>query len=188
MDHVVIVTNIDKNVDTAKTILKQLRCRQISVAKTCGEARMMSFDYDIDLYIFFSPIDNKSGEDLAVELCSDGISQAIMIVKNENYEYMASKVEDNGVLVLPGPIDPTLLYISLKFANATHNRLRGMQKLNTKLTQKIDDIKIIDRAKCLLISHLQMNEKQAHRYIETKAMDQRSSKRIIAETILRTYE
>ena len=47
---------------------------------------------------------------------------------------------------------------------------------------------MIDRAKCILIQYLNMTEAEAHRYIEKQAMDMRSTKRVIAEGILRTYE
>jgi response regulator NasT len=35
---------------------------------------------------------------------------------------------------------------------------------------------------------MNMNEKEAHRYIEKQAMDMRTTKRLIAERILKTYE
>ena len=188
MEHVVIVSQSDRNTDIIITILKKLPCREISFAKTLGEARMMSFDYDIDLYIIFSPVDNKSGEDLAKELTSNGVSQVIMIVNNDNYDYLASSVSRYGVLVVPSPVQKEIFWVTLKLASATIARLQGFQKINNKLTQKIEDIRIIDRAKCLLISHLSMNEKDAHKYIEKKAMDIRTSKRMVAETILKNYE
>ena len=46
----------------------------------------------------------------------------------------------------------------------------------------------MDRAKCVLIQYLNMTETQAHRYIEKQAMDLRTTRRQIAEGILKTYE
>ena len=63
-----------------------------------------------------------------------------------------------------------------------------MRAENSKLKQKIEDIRIIDRAKCILISYLGMSEQEAHRYIEKKAMDMRITKRAVAEGILKIYE
>ena len=59
---------------------------------------------------------------------------------------------------------------------------------SNKLLQKIEDIKMIDRAKCILIQYLNMTESEAHRYIEKQAMDMRTTRKTIAEGILRTYE
>ena len=53
--------------------------------------------------------------------------------------------------------------------------------------QKIEDIRLIDRAKCLLIAYFRINEQEAHRFIEKQAIDRRMTKRKVAEGILRTY-
>jgi two-component system, response regulator PdtaR len=49
-------------------------------------------------------------------------------------------------------------------------------------------LRIIDRAKWILISSMKMSEQEAHRYIEKQAMDIRSSRRFVAEGILKRYE
>ena len=48
-------------------------------------------------------------------------------------------------------------------------------------------IRIVNKAKWFLISELQMEEDEAHHYIEKQAMDQCVSKRVIAENIIKTY-
>lgn len=64
----------------------------------------------------------------------------------------------------------------------------SLQSENTKLHQKIQEIRLVDRAKCTLIQYLHMTEQDAHRYIEKQAMDLRMTRREIAEEILKTYE
>ena len=49
------------------------------------------------------------------------------------------------------------------------------------------EIRIVNRAKWLLVSELKMTEPDAHRYIEKQAMDRCVSKRQIAEEIIKTY-
>ena len=49
------------------------------------------------------------------------------------------------------------------------------------------EIRIVNRAKWLLISELKMKEPEAHRYIEKQSMDRCVSKRIVAEEIIKTY-
>ena len=51
----------------------------------------------------------------------------------------------------------------------------------------MEEIRIVNRAKWLLISELKMDEQGAHRYIEKQAMDRCISKRIVAEEIMKTY-
>jgi response regulator NasT len=59
---------------------------------------------------------------------------------------------------------------------------------NSKLQSKIEELRLVGRAKCAMIQYLNMTEAQAHRYIEKQAMDMRASKREIAQGILRNYE
>lgn len=54
--------------------------------------------------------------------------------------------------------------------------------------KEIEEVKIVNRAKCVLIQYLNMTETQAHKYIEKQAMNLRLSKAEISENILKTYE
>lgn len=49
------------------------------------------------------------------------------------------------------------------------------------------EIRLINRAKWILIEQLKMTESDAHRYIEKQAMDRCVTRTEIAETIIRTY-
>lgn len=59
---------------------------------------------------------------------------------------------------------------------------------NEKLRHMVEDMKIINRAKFLLISCLNMSETQAHRYLEKQAMNLRISKLQVAKQVIQTYE
>lgn len=79
------------------------------------------------------------------------------------------------------------MVLLLKLITATRRRLLGLKHENIKLQKKIEDIRLVDRAKCVLIQHLSLTEQQAHRYIEKQAMDRRISKPEVAQGILNTY-
>jgi len=51
-----------------------------------------------------------------------------------------------------------------------------------------EDIHIIHLAKCELIVHHEISEEQAHRLIEKRAMNMRTTRRAVAEKILKHYE
>ena len=71
---------------------------------------------------------------------------------------------------------------------ATAERLRTLRDKTSSLQQRLDDSRIVARAKLLLISRLGMSEGDAHRYIEKPAMDSCLPRRDVAEGIIRTYE
>ncbi|MBQ2927928.1 MAG: ANTAR domain-containing protein, partial [Oscillospiraceae bacterium] len=55
------------------------------------------------------------------------------------------------------------------------------------IEEKMEEIRIVNRAKWLLISELKFDEPGAHRYIEKQAMDRCVSRKDIAEEIITTY-
>lgn len=112
----------------------------------------------------------------------------ILLVKAEFYDEISARVEDYGVITVAKPISRTLFWNALKLAIAAHKKLKAIHNENTKLVQKIEDIRIIDRAKCVLVSRFSLTEPEAHRYIEKKAMDSRMTRRKVAEEILVMYE
>ena len=65
--------------------------------------------------------------------------------------------------------------------------MRKSEKKALSIEEKMEEIRIVNRAKWLLISELKMDEQGAHRYIEKQAMDRCISKRIVAEEIIKTY-
>ena len=70
----------------------------------------------------------------------------------------------------------------------SRRRMLGLRDENVQLQKKIEEIRLVDRAKCVLIQVLSMTEPQAHRYLEKEAMDRRVTRREVAEQVLRTYE
>ncbi|MBE6613614.1 MAG: ANTAR domain-containing protein, partial [Ruminococcaceae bacterium] len=70
---------------------------------------------------------------------------------------------------------------------ATRERLKKFEKKTMSTEEKMQEIRIVNRAKWILIDSLKMTESDAHRYIEKQAMDRCISKREIAEEIIHTY-
>ena len=63
-----------------------------------------------------------------------------------------------------------------------------IEKENAELKTMVEDLKLIDRAKLLLVTCLNMTESQAHRYLEKRAMDLRVSRVEVAKQVIQTYQ
>jgi Response regulator with putative antiterminator output domain len=195
LESVLIVSYPEKSGEFFIEALGSVSCEKVVTVRTCDEARRLLMEQYFDLCIINAPLsdgalpqNNASGENLAKHIASKCVSQVILIVKSEFYDEISAAVEDYGVITISKPISKPVFVSALKFAKAAGNKLRLMHIRNNQLTQKIADIRIVDRAKCVLISNLNMSEGGAHRYIEKEAMDKRRTKREIAEEILKTYE
>lgn len=188
MERVLVVTSQPKSVELFEQLLAPRAFEEIYMAGDAGEAARVLLEREFDLCLINTPLRDEFGLDLAQSLVDGGFTQVLVIVKGELFDQVVEKMEPFGVFVLAKPINRQLLWSSLQLMSAAYNRLKGMYSKNRKLLRKIEDIRLIDRAKCTLIVTLKMTEDQAHKYIEKQAMDMRLTRREVAERILRTYE
>lgn len=188
MESALIVSSYEKNAALFSEMLHAASIQYIVTLGTCGEARCLLMEREFDLVIIDAPLQDESGESLAQHIAEKGMMQVILLVKSEFFEEISAATENYGVLTVCKPIQKSMFWSALKFARSTATRLKNMQAENHKLKQKIEDIRIVDRAKCVLVAQFAMTEQEAHRYIEKKAMDERATKRAVAEEILALYE
>lgn len=188
MDSVLIVSSNENAAALLLPILSQHKLNNIVTVKTAGEARRLTIERDFDLCIINAPLADETGESLSISLVQGSESQVILIVRAEIADEIAHAVEEDGVLVVQKPLNRAVLNSVIRLANASFNRINALKTKNKALLRKIEDIRLIDRAKCILIEYLRMTETEAHHYIEKQAMDMRQTKREVAVDILKTYE
>lgn len=157
-------------------------------ARGCEEAKKIVLGNDIDYIFINTPLSDEFGDEFAASVSLDSSASVILLVRNELCDEIADKVSQSGVFVVPKPVDKRVFLRTVRLAGALRRKLSGLQKANIRLQTRIEQMRLIDRAKCALIQYLNMTEKQAHRYIERQAMDMRTTKAEIAQGILKIYE
>ena len=160
----------------------------ISTAQNGAEARRITAQSDFDLVVIDTPLSDEEGEGLSISISECTTAGIILLVDPQKEEEAANLVEDYGILVLPSDSTPQSFYRTVKILSVARRRLLQLENENNMLHHKIEEIRIVDRAKLILIQVLKMTEPQAQRYIEKQSMDLRQSRLATAETILRTYE
>ena len=156
-----------------------------------GSARQALEQFDaggIDGVLIAEPIAGSSGRELALQLKKRHCMAVLLLAAPEHADAAAALLEQSGVLVLPIDAPESLIVQTIRLLAAVRIQLEQMQHKTEKLEAKVADIRIINRAKLLLVQHLQMTETEAHKYIEKQAMDTSMRRRTIAENIIRTYE
>lgn len=155
---------------------------------SCSKAKQEILSMDFDLIIIDAPLNDENGIDFAASISKTSRATVLLLIEERYIGDISSKVSKFGTLVLGKPLNSLLLFQSLILANSINIKLKGITDENRKLRKKLDEIKIVNKAKFLLIQHLKFDEQKAHRYIEKRAMDQRKSKGEIAIEILKTYQ
>ena len=148
----------------------------------------MLIENNVDLILINAPLTDEFGHEFASYACQNTLSGVLMLVKADLADTVSERVEQDGVVVVTKPISRAVFYQSLHLVNSVRHRIYALQKENRQLRQRLEDLRVISRAKCLLIAEKHMSEDEAHSYIEKKAMDFRQSKRDIADEIIRSFD
>ena len=183
-----MVTPNLSDLDWFKEDLAKLNIEEIFGVKTSSEARRILIDRVFDLLVINAPLSDENGLRLAVDVIGAKANQVILIVKREYADEVAAKVEDYGVFTVEKPLTHAAFWLALKMTSAAFNRTRTFIDENDRLKKSLADIRLVNRAKCLLIEKLGLSEEQAHKEMEKMAMDHRLEKVALAKRIIAKYE
>ena len=185
---VLVVSASEKFNQSLAGLLPQSRFSPVRTVSGVGAARRELLERPYDLVLINTPLPDQSGVRLAIDLCGDSGTGVLLFVKSEHYAEVADRVEDYGVLTLQKPTSIGLVAQSLHLLCGTRERLRRMEQKTASIAEKMEEIRLVNRTKWLLISELKMTESDAHRYIEKQAMDRCVTRRAVAESIIQTYQ
>ncbi|MDD6733467.1 MAG: ANTAR domain-containing protein [Lachnospiraceae bacterium] len=187
LQSVLLVSSAQKGTEFLKDLLDEYDNVEITVSLNGSDTRRRVMENTFDVILINTPLTDEFGVDLAEHLAETTVSGIVILVRNENYEEVSFRVLENGIMPVAKPLHREVFYQSLNLAVATRERLRILEKENSRLKKKLDETRLVDKAKYTLMEHMNMSEAEAHRYIEKQSMDLRLSKLSVAENILRIY-
>ena len=185
---VLIVTASDSFTNSVMPLLPVTDYWPVTTARSVGEARRRIAETDFDIVLINAPLPDDFGMRLAIDICTNSGAGVLLTGKNDLFNDIYAKVISYGVITLSKPTNLQMVAQNLRILCATRERLRQMEAKQATVEEKIEEMRLINRAKWLLIECLGMTEPEAHRYIEKQSMDERISKREVAESIIKTYK
>lgn len=153
-----------------------------------AETRRALGEDDWQLLVINTPLSDESGIDLAIDAASHTATSVLMLVRAELADQVQAQLENYGVFVVAKPVARPLFDQAIRYAAVLRNRLMTVCTEKAKLEKKLADVRVIDRAKCLLIQYRGLTEEQAHRAIEKQAMDTRQTRVAVAQTVIDHYD
>lgn len=157
------------------------------ITTSASEAKRCLTERSFDFIIINFPLPDESGIRFAVDCCRSQTTVVLMLVRNDVYTEVYDKVVDHGIFALPKPTSRAALAQALSWMASARERLRKLEQKTLSIEERMEEIRIVNRAKCLLISELKMAEPDAHHYIEKYAMDNCISKKDAAQNIIKIY-
>ncbi len=184
----VLIVSAAESLNSALTaLLPESKYAPVHVVSNISAAKRAFVQRAYDYVIVNAPLPDDMGTRFAIDACGSIGTVVLLMVRGELHAELYDKVAEHGVFTLPKPISRQTIMTALGWMASARERLRRAEKKTLSIEEKMEEIRIVNRAKWLLISEIKMDEPNAHRYIEKQAMDRCVSKRAIAEEIIRTY-
>lgn len=157
----------------------------LHVVPSISAAKRKASENSYDFVIVNSPLPDDVGTRFAIDTALDSV--VLLIVSNDVYEEINYRVSQHGVFVLPKPFSKSLFLTAINWLSSAREVVKKSQKKTHTIEEKMEEIRIVNRAKWLLINELKMEEPEAHRYIEKQAMDRCISKGEVSREIIKMY-
>ncbi len=185
--NVLIVSAAEKMNNVLRPLFAGGRFDNVLFVDSVASAQRIVAERDFDFVIVNSPLPDDFGKRFAADVCVDSESVSLMIVRSDLYDEISSSMSPRGVMVAKRPPDMAVYSQLIDAMCSVRERLRGVRKKTVTLEEKMEEIRLVNRAKWALIKSCSMTEEEAHRYIQKQAMDMCLSKKETAESILKTY-
>ena len=176
----------EKNRAQWERLLGEEGFREVAFAASGGEARRLLLAGAWDAVVVSAPLPDEFGHQLAMDAAEEGPG-VLLAVKSDQWEEVNARVAPYGVLTLGRPFSRGMFSQAVGLLLASQAKAERYRAENEKLRQKLEELRVVSRAKCLFVEYLHLDEESAHKYMERQAMEERKTRRAVAEEILREY-
>lgn len=156
----------------------------IDARKSASHARRCILERYYNLVVIDSPCSDEIGDALAIDIAENSNSSVLVVTPQELCEDVMDCVTDYGVLVMPKPFPTGRMDKAIRYLIAQQERILALEKKRISTEEKMEELRLVSKAKILLVEKKHMTEDEAHRFIGKQAMNRGVSRRKIAEEIL----
>ncbi len=181
----VLLVSASKNMnDGFREILSPSRFASVRIVADVSAAKRANNEQSFDIIIVNSPLPDDPGIRFAIDACGSE-SVVLLLARAEMFDEITAEVSAHGVFTLSKPLSKNTVNTALQWLISARERLRKTEKKTLKIEEKMEELRIVNRAKWILIESKGMDESSAHRFIEKQAMDRCVTRRTVAEEILK---
>ncbi len=161
----------------------------IDVRKSAAMGRRSILERDYDLVVLDTPLPDETGEDFAIDINEKCSSTSVLVITpQEISETLQEHLVDYGILVMSKPTNSGKIDKSIRFLMAVLRKMHKLKDKNRNTEDKLEEMRIVSKAKLLLVEKKKMSEDEAHRFIGKNAMDNGVPRKMIAERIIDDLE
>ncbi len=185
MEKILVVSSDQKTSEILVNILRDSFRILPKVVESAYQAKMrLESNCDYELVIINTPLMDEVGINFAQSIIEKTAANCILLVKQETVEKISESAEKLGIILIGKPFNKTMLYQVIKTVNIAVSRSLKLYHEKMRLEERIGEIKVIDKAKFMLMEYKNMTENEAHYYLGQYAMIKRKKRSIVASEII----
>ena len=184
---VLIVSASDKLNNALTELLPESDYSPVCMVSSIPQAQKAVENQHFDHVIINLPLPDSKVTDFAIDTCKSDNTVVLILVREELKDDVEQTVTQRGIFTLSKPTSKHIMASALGWMATAREMLRKFEKNTLSTEKKIEELRIVNRAKWMLINEIHMSEPEAHRYIEKQSMDRCISKKEVAEEIIKTY-
>ena len=148
----------------------------LEVRKSAAAGRRYFLERFYDIVVINLSSTDPDGIGLAID-AAEGSASVLAVAPRDRYEDILERLTDSGILVLPQPFPKGRMNQVLRFLIAGQNKAGELRRKIASAEEKTEELRLVSKAKFLLVEHRHMTEDAAHRLIGKEAMDHGISRR-----------
>jgi response regulator NasT len=162
--------------------------------KVVGEAANGSdmvktvLDLEPDVVVFDIHLPRINGLEALRQIYQERVVAAVAITADRDQDLVRRALEEHVLAFLVKPVEAHHLGPSLLVARAQFEELRGLSAENASLRQTLQNRKVIERAKGVLMKRYRWTEAEAFRRLQRGAMSRRTTMVELAQDVLNGVE
>ncbi len=167
-----------------ETLEKQLGHHIVGEAADGAEMVKTVLDAKPDIVLFDIHMPAQDGLAALRQIYEQDIVAAVAITADRDLDLVRRAMEEHVLAYLVKPVEAHQLAPVLQVAWARFQEFRNLATENTSLRQTLENRKLIERAKGVLMKRHRLSEADAYRRIQRGAMNRRTTMASLAQTIL----
>ena len=138
-----------------------------------------------DLVLMYVKMPIMDGITAAEEITKEQIAPVVLLTAFSQKELVDRAVDAGAMAYVVKPFTPNDLIPAIEVAMSRYEQIRALEKEVGTIRDQFETRKLVDRAKSLLITKMNLTEPEAFRWIQKTSMDRRLSMREVSDTIIK---
>ena len=154
MGRAMIVSASENGIEFLSQLIRNYGYSRISTISNGSEARRLINSAEYELVVINTPLTDEFGHELSIMMSEASTAAVILLCKPDIADEIYDKVSDFGVCVVQKPVTRSAFQQAVKLVQATRSRMPDVKKESENLLTKIDEMRLINRAKLALMQYL----------------------------------